>query len=424
MRFLAPIFLLLATASPVFAHDIPADVAVHLFLAPKGQTLQLLVRVPLPALRDLDIRERGPGVADLPFLTRQLPDAATLWISGFIDLREDGRVLAAPKLVAARLSLPGDRSFVRYEAAVSHLHGPALAEETQVPWPQLFADFLLEYPIHSATAKFAIQPRLRTLGARVVTSLRYLPPNSAERAFEFEGNPGLIVLDPSWYQAAGRFVRLGFRHILDGTDHLLFLLCLVLPLRRVKSLVLVVTAFTVAHSVTLVASAFDAAPTAQWFPPAVETMIAVSIVYMGLENIAKEQPRAWRWMVAFGFGLIHGFGFSFALKETMQFAGDHLPASLLAFNVGVELGQLAVLAVLLPVLAILFRWVVAERMGIVIISALVVHTAWHWMLERWLLLRRYEIEWTAEGIALGLRWFFVLVLLGGMAWFLRRNKTA
>ena len=87
------------------------------------------------------------------------------------------------------------------------------------------------------------------------------------RAFELVGDPGLVRLDPRWHQAALRFVALGFSHILDGTDHLLFLLCLVIPFRRSAPLVLIVTSFTVAHSVTLIASAFGFAPDAQWFPP-------------------------------------------------------------------------------------------------------------------------------------------------------------
>ena len=80
-------------------------------------------------------------------------------------------------------------------------------------------------------------------------------------------------------------MKLGFCHILDGTDHLLFLFCLVIPFRRFRSLVAVVTAFTVAHSITLIASAYNLAPDALWFPPLIETLIATSIVYMALENI-------------------------------------------------------------------------------------------------------------------------------------------
>ena len=191
--------------------------------------------------------------------------------------------------------------------------------------------------------------------------------DKAERVFEYLGDPGLVRLDPRWHQAALRFVALGFEHILDGIDHLLFLLCLVLPFRKLKPLVIIVTSFTVAHSITLIASAIDLAPGALWFPPLIETLIAASIVYMALENIVGVTNVTRRWVITFAFGLVHGFGFSFALRETLQFAGSHLLTSLLAFNVGVELGQLLVLALLIPALHFAFRRVVAERMGIIIV---------------------------------------------------------
>src|SRR5262249_59215880 len=97
-------------------------------------------------------------------------------------------------------------------------------------------------------------------------------------------------------------------------------------------------------------AALGFAPGALWFAPLIETLIAVSILYMALENIAGVQTIQRRWMMAFGFGLVHGFGFSFALRETLQFAGSHLLTSLLSFNVGVELGQLLLLVLLIPVL--------------------------------------------------------------------------
>ena len=103
---------------------------------------------------------------------------------------------------------------------------------------------------------------------------------------------------------------------------------------------------------------------------------------MALENIVGAGTGGRRWMMAFGFGLVHGFGFSFALRQTLQFAGSHLLASLLSFNIGVELGQLLVLLLLIPLLDALFRFVVAERMGTIILSALVAHTGWHWMIDR------------------------------------------
>ena len=146
-------------------------------------------------------------------------------------------------------------------------------------------DALFEYPIQSELSDFSIDPTLARLGLRTRTALSFVLPDGAVRVFDYRGNPGLVRLDPRWHQAALRFVGLGFEHILDGVDHLLFLACLVIPFRRVRPLVAIVTSFTVAHSVTLIASAFDFAPDALWFPPLVETLIAVSILYMALENV-------------------------------------------------------------------------------------------------------------------------------------------
>src|SRR5438445_1926675 len=118
------------------------------------------------------------------------------------------------------------------------------------------------------------------LGFHEITVLRFLPPDGAVRAFEFVGDPGLVRLDPRWHQAALQFVKMGFFHILDGTDHLLFLFCLVIPFRSLRKLIPVVTSFTVAHSMTLIASAYNLAPNVLWFLPLIETLIAMSIVYM------------------------------------------------------------------------------------------------------------------------------------------------
>jgi hypothetical protein len=247
---------------------------------------------------------------------------------------------------------------------------------------------LLEYPIQSDRSEFAIHPRVDRLGLRVSTALRFLPPGGDIRAFEFHGDPGLVRLDPRWHHAAMGFVVSGFWHILEGIDHLLFLCCLVIPFRRLRPLVIIVTAFTVGHSISLIASAFGFVPDGLWFPPLIETLIAVTIIYMALENIVYAalgklgSDISRRWIIAFAFGTVHGFGFSFALRESLQFAGDHLITALLAFNIGVETGQIAVLLVLIPALNLLFRFVLPERLGVIILSALVAHVAWHWMIER------------------------------------------
>ena len=410
--------LLLAWPSTPAAHEIPARVTVFGFVKPEGQRLHILLRVPLEAMRDVDFPLRGPGFLEIDRATPLLPDAAKLWIADYIEVYEEGTRLADPRIVATRISLPADRSFTAFDSARAHLGAAALPATTELPWTQALLDVQLEYPIQSAAARFSLRPKLAHLGVRTTTVLRFLPPDGAERAYQYTGDPGLVRLDPRWGQAAFEFVKLGFLHILDGIDHLLFVLCLVIPIRRFRSLVAVVTAFTVAHSITLAAAVMGLAPSALWFAPLIETLIALSIVYMAFENIVGARTER-RWLIAFGFGLVHGFGFSVILRESLQFAGSHLATSLVAFNLGVEMGQILVLAVAVPVLGLLYRHVVTPRMGTILLSALVAHTAWHWMLERGAELRAYEFEWPALDVAFAItamRWAMLVLIIIGVAW--------
>ena len=398
------------------AHDIPNDVRVQAFVKPAGQRLQLLVRVPLAAMNEVDFPRRGPGYLDLAHTDPALRHAASLWIADNIELYEGDVRLDVPRIVDVRVSLPSDKSFASYDEALTRVTGPRLPETMELYWNQQLLDALFEYTIASDSSTFSIEPRLARLGLRVVTALQFLPATGASRAFEFHGNPGLVRLDPRWHQAALRFVELGFLHILDGTDHLLFILCLVIPFRALRPLIVLVTSFTVAHSITLIASAFGLAPTALWFPPLIETLIAMSIIYMALENVVGSNVQR-RWMITFAFGLVHGFGFSFVLGQTLQFAGSHLLTALLSFNIGVELGQLLVVLLLVPALDLLFRFVVTERIGTIIVSVLVAHTAWHWMTER--AERLSQFPWPtldAAFVAGFMRWLMSILVLGYAIW--------
>lgn len=417
-RALSLAALVAGAPAPAAAHEIPARVVVRAFVKPEGTRLRVIVRVPLAAMRDVDFPLRGQGFLDLARAAPELRNAVELWIAGALAPEENGRPLGAPQIAAVQLSLPSDRSFEGWDQALAHVTGTALPPETDLVWQQALLDAVLEYPITSDRADFALRPALARLGQQTTTVLRFLPPGSPERAYEYVGDPGLVRLDPRWHQAALQFVRLGFRHILDGIDHLLFLLCLVIPFRQLRPLVLIVTGFTVAHSITLVAATLGFVPSALWFPPLIEWLIALSIVFMAFENIVGARIER-RWILAFGFGLVHGFGFSFALRESIQFAGAHLATSLFAFNLGVELGQLLVVALTVPVLAFVLQRLVPERIGIVLLSAMVAHSAWHWAADRWTALRAHRFEWPALDAAFfadALRLAMVAVVAAGAAW--------
>ncbi|MDX1490094.1 MAG: HupE/UreJ family protein [Pseudohongiellaceae bacterium] len=385
------LLLVALPSSQVSADDIPLSVAVQAFVAPEGDTLSVLMRVPMDALGEIDFPKEGvPGSLIFSEADPTLRTAVSAYILSNFHLFEEGELLQDYEVARVRVSLPSNRSFVDYQQALANIEQPRLDDSVNMYWRQGLLDVLIRYPIRSENSRFAVDPRLGGLGVETNTVIRYILPSGAERPFTFIGNPGQVSLDPSWFQAAWRFIVLGFDHILEGKDHLLFLFCLLIPLRNIRALVPVVTAFTVAHSITLMSSLFGVVPSVLWFPPLIETLIALSIVYMAFENIIGFSQEH-RWLVTFGFGLVHGFGFSFLLTESMQFAGTHLVTSLLAFNIGVEIGQLLVIIIAVPALALVFKHFVAEKIGVIIMSAIVAHSAWHWMAERWETLMAYDI---------------------------------
>jgi hydrogenase/urease accessory protein HupE len=154
--------------------------------------------------------------------------------------------------------------------------------------------------------------------------------------------------------ATTTYIGVGFRHILSGFDHLLFLLALVLLVRGARPIIVTVTAFTIAHSITLALAALDLAR-----PPnaPVEALIAASIVLVAIELAHPESKTLTHrcpWLIAFGFGLLHGFGFAGALTE-MGLDASSLPPALLGFNLGVELGQLVFVALILGAVVLVTR---------------------------------------------------------------------
>ncbi len=144
------------------------------------------------------------------------------------------------------------------------------------------------------------------------------------------------------------FLELGFDHILDGYDHLLFLAGLIIAATEWRALLAVISAFTIAHSTTLVLSALEIV---SLDPTLTETLIAASIAYVGIENLVMKEQRR-RWLVAGAFGLIHGAGFSGHLTELLKSMMEMgtIWAPLVGFNIGIELGQIVVIAISIPVI--------------------------------------------------------------------------
>jgi hydrogenase/urease accessory protein HupE len=213
-----------------------------------------------------------------------------------------------------------------------------------------------------------------------LSRVSFAPDEVSQRAAQVEEPSFEVQRVRSVQQEFARFLRMGVEHIFTGYDHIAFLIGLLLLGGSLKTLVKIVTAFTLAHSVTLALAALDiVAPT----PRIVEPLIAASIVFIGVENLvalrkgASEAALRHRWMVTLAFGLIHGFGFASVLRE-LQLPRAVLATGLVSFNLGVEVGQLVIVALALPLLRRLRTWAVFAPAA----SACIATLGAAWLIQR------------------------------------------
>ena len=193
-----------------------------------------------------------------------------------------------------------------------------------------------------------------------------------------------IKAKPDRWQVARTYFITGVEHILFGYDHLLFVVSLVLLLSGFWTIAKAVTAFTVAHSITLIGTTLGFLGLPQ---RPVESVIALSILFLAVEIVKRkpDEPRLSEripWVVAFGFGLLHGFGFAGALNEIGLPESD-VPTALLTFNLGVEAGQMVIVALSLAVLELLRRYSAVMVSPVLRFSAYAIGTiSAFWFIER------------------------------------------
>ncbi|WP_404784991.1 HupE/UreJ family protein [Altericista sp. CCNU0014] len=191
-------------------------------------------------------------------------------------------------------------------------------------------------PIQALTVNY----NLFLPGVSTASCLATIRQDQRIQTFVFSPDNREFSLQPSAWQQIWSFLGLGIEHILTGYDHILFLVSLLLLGGGLKSLLKMVTAFTVAHSATLSLAVLDLVSLPpQW----VESAIALTIVYVAAENFWRKSVKG-RWQLAFGFGLIHGLGFAGILQE-INIPRVHLALSLASFNLGVEIGQVAIVTI-------------------------------------------------------------------------------
>ena len=382
---------------------------------------------------------RTPDLLDLARAEATLRDAATLWISDYLDLYENGDVLPAPRVVSVRAALQSDKSFASYDEAHRSPDRARAAGPDRVLLEPGSARRALRVP-DSLGPVALLDPAAAGAPGHPDADRAALPAAGRRRArLRVPRRPGARAARSAHARNRRRaFVRLGIRsrHRRSPTT-CCSSSCLVIPFRRIRSLVTVVAAFTV--------GALDCPARVGLQPRVRRVVVSAARRHAdrrvdrlhgagehrdhGAEETAEPQDREqWqdggcgtaegrspqreddfsavsavsavssgsslkrRWIATFGFGLAHGFGLSLALRPALQLAGSHPLTAMLSFNAGVELGQLLVLVLLIPALALLFRYLIGERTGTIVLSALAGHTAWHWMGDRWELLQEVHVR--------------------------------
>jgi hypothetical protein len=251
-------------------------------------------------------------------------------------------------------------------------------------------DVLLRYATEGAVYQYALSsnlnPGLPDQDETANLVLDYSP--SGVQVFRARG----LLLEPvvvtrSVLDAVVTFIKEGVIHILEGLDHVLFVICLVLGAMHFKPLLWRVTGFTIGHSITLSLGFFGFVPGAAWFVPAVETGIALSIIYVAVVAVVpglQQKKGEWAVVGVTGLiGLLHGLGFSFVLQNILQVTSPNIWQSLVAFNIGVELGQLLI------VIGAWFVFYLIGRLGAraakinrYLVASVCALTAFYWVIER------------------------------------------
>lgn len=406
-----PLFLLWTIAVPAGAHFLLNLNVRILHVEHLTDGIRVYLRTPMPYL----VADRiGPVGADglpepAPYTSNRMEEGKLVHFVNAAQFSRDPKGLGELAAEGIRLVADDKRLEATVERVRIHRVGTqpafatldeakaALAEASTYPdnadplyVGDAVVDIILRYrpgtPVYAYTVSSTLDPGLPGQEKTANLILDYSPGGTKVfRARGLLAEP--VAISRSALSAISTFIAEGVRHILEGLDHVLFILCLVLGATRLKSLAWRVTGFTIGHSVTLSAGFFGFVPSGAWFVPAVETGIALSIIYAAAIAVT---PRAQQnhsernlFLVTSAIGLLHGLGFSFVLHKILQVDSPNIWQSLLAFNVGVEIGQLIIILAAWPAFRLIQRssenvWR-ASRIGI---SVLCIAVAAVWALQR------------------------------------------
>lgn len=389
--------LIAAVVTPAIA---PAPVQAHFMLSSniraihvedRQNGMRLYIRLPMPLIvAELVGPLQADGTAQpAPYTNNRVEDGQLLHYLDIGALRRDPMGLG--KLVIERHALVADGRLLRghveavrvypafeqprfasLDEARAALRGPVYESRLETVYAgETVVDVQVFYPTGPVTNYYAFGVRVspavkgaeslanvlfdhRDGGTKVFRALGTLETPLVVHARAIRASEAAARGAEPWIEGVSTFVWQGILHILGGVDHVLFVLCLTIGALGLGDLLKRVTGFTLGHTITLIAGFFGFVPEAPWFIPAIEAAIALSIVYAGV--VALLRRAGWHtFVITTAIGLLHGFGFSFVLQKVLQVDSPNLWTCLLSFNLGVEVGQVALILAVWPVLRLIER---------------------------------------------------------------------
>ena len=305
---------------------------------------------------DLPINLDGPEnppISELETVLDENKEVLTDYIFANMNVYRD-ELVCTPVLESTSASITSDN----YPLAHFHLNYPCSGDSTRINYELFIKD------INNTHINFV------TVAGEDGVQQQEFTFSISERE--------MTIGDRNWMNQAWNFIVIGMEHIVTGYDHVLFILCLILPAAiKFRSVIEVVTAFTLGHSITLGLATLEVVSLPGRL---VEIAIAISIVYVALENLFKWQTKH-RWLITLFFGLIHGFGFAGIMQE-MELSRSSIASSLLFFNVGVEVGQLAIILLVFPLLLLFRKYQKQFKMFVSVSSIFIAALGMFWIVQR------------------------------------------
>lgn len=369
-------FVAAAFEMPARAHELPYEVVAYVRADPSA--LHVLVRVPTVLLADARLPTRYGGYLDLSAAEAPLAAVASE-VARNLDLMDNGRPLPMPAATFAVTRRP-DAAFDSYDAALARFTAPPLPTDTPVDPNIASVDVRLEYANVPADNRLSIRVNGFRAKTRAVRMLLHDVGPDKTRTFVVSGAPRRVDLEPGWQSVAPIFARLGLEQLALSTEHLLFLLCLAIPPRRVRNALLAFGAFAAGHVLALLISSLLPGPPDLSRVLTIHAFVAGALIIVALQNITE--PRfTWIRVMAVVFGLVDGLGFGFAYRQGLPLAGAHTFASLVSFAGPVLLASLWLLLMAQMVVGLLYRSKLPERWAILCLSAIPIHAGLHGILQ-------------------------------------------